>query len=599
MNDVAKKINGDTKQKVFDWLLFKRLFKYTKGYRLSYLIAILFNIFDTLLSSYTPLINKDILDLLGENTINFNAVLFKILLYGVVILGSMLSYYIESMILRRVGNKIVYKIREDVFVSIEGLSIGQLNEIPVGKLVTRAGNDVNVLYELYTSILTNMLRNVFMLLEISIIMFFLNVKLALIVLISAPVVVIIAYIFRKYSRRAHREVRKGVSDINAFLSENISGMKVTQVFNQEDKKLKEFDEKNNKLRQAHIKEIIIFGVFRPLIYIIYIAIVVTVFWIGADIAMTSDIITYAVLFTFYEYISRFFGPLQNIADQFNRLQSAFSAAERIFVVLDSKSDIVEIDNPIKVDHLRGEIEFKDVWFAYVPDEWVLKGVSFKINAKETVAFVGTTGSGKTTILSLICRNYDIQKGEILIDGIDIKQYEIASLRRNIGQMLQDVFLFSGTILSNIQMRDEEITVDDVRSASEYVNADKFINKLPHLYDEEVKERGKNFSSGQKQLLSFARTIAHKPNIMILDEATANIDSETEILIQDSLTKMMNIGTMLIVAHRLSTVQHANKIIVLSHGEIVEQGTHQELLAMHGRYYKLYLLQYHHEQMKDE
>ena len=324
--------------------------------------------------------------------------------------------------------------------------------------------------------------------------------------------------------------------------------------------------------------------------------IVLVLWTGSNEIIrlgANTVLTYSLLFTFYQYVDRFFSPLQQLAEQFNVLQSAFASSERIFEMLDTESEIVEAEDAIEADHLLGEIEFKNVWFKYVEDEWVLKDVSFKVKAKETVAFVGATGSGKTTILSLIVRNYDIQKGQILIDGIDIKKYKISSLRKNIGQMLQDVFLFSGTIESNIKMKDENISLEDIKHASEYVNADKFIEDLPNKYLEEVRERGNNFSSGQRQLLSFARTIVHKPNIMILDEATANIDSETEILIQDSLEKMMNIGTMLIVAHRLSTIQHADKIIVLRKGEIIEEGSHQELLKQKGQYYKLYQLQYHH------
>ena len=321
--------------------------------------------------------------------------------------------------------------------------------------------------------------------------------------------------------------------------------------------------------------------------------VTLVLFIGGKEFLTTGLVGYVTIYTFYLYIEQFFQPIQQLADQFNTLQSAMAASERIFDIIDTDPLIKDKEDAIELEDIKGRIEFKNVWFAYVGEEWILKDVSFTIEEKQTVAFVGATGSGKTTILSLIVRNYDIQKGQILIDGIDIKKYKISSLRKNVGQMLQDVFLFSGTIESNIKMKDENITLEDIKEASRYVNADKFIEELPDQYNEIVRERGNNFSSGQRQLLSFARTIVHKPNIMILDEATANIDSETEILIQDSLEKMMNIGTMLIVAHRLSTVQHADKIIVLKKGEIIEEGNHQELLKLKGQYYKLYQLQYHH------
>lgn len=583
-------------KKGLDMALFKRLFAYTKGYRKMYVFILFLAASSTGLGLLVPFVNGKILEYLGEKDIDFNKIFYLVIALTLCIFLSLVIQYFQNILLHKQGNKIIYSVRSEVFEKIESLSIKQLNNIPVGKMVTRVGSDVNVLYELYTNVLVNLTTNVFTIIGVVIFMFVLHAKLALITLIVCPVVVVLSYIFRKASRKAHRKVRNCITDVNSFLSENISGMKITQIFNQEEKKLREFDERNNALKKASFKEIIVFAVFRPSIYVLYILMIVLVLWTGSNEIIrlgANTVLTYSLLFTFYQYVDRFFSPLQQLAEQFNVLQSAFASSERIFEMLDTESDIVEEEDAIEAEHLLGEIEFKNVWFKYVEDEWVLKDVSFKVNAKETVAFVGATGSGKTTILSLIVRNYDIQKGQILIDGIDIKKYKISSLRKNIGQMLQDVFLFSGTIESNIKMKDENISLEDIKHASEYVNADKFIEDLPNKYLEEVRERGNNFSSGQRQLLSFARTIVHKPNIMILDEATANIDSETEILIQDSLEKMMNIGTMLIVAHRLSTIQHADKIIVLRKGEIIEEGSHQELLKQKGQYYKLYQLQYHH------
>ena len=358
--------------------------------------------------------------------------------------------------------------------------------------------------------------------------------------------------------------------------------------------MQDFLDKSNKLKKAKQNQIFVFGVFRPMVYMLYISSVLCLLFLGGKGyiqpgSVLGQTFTSGMIVTFYMYISRFFNPIQTLAEQFNLLQSAFASAEKIFTILDMEPNVVDEPDAIELDDIKGEIEFKDVWFAYIPGEWVLKGVSFHVHPKETVAFVGSTGSGKSTILSLIVRNYDIQKGQILIDGMDIKKIKISSLRRHFGQMLQDVFLFSGTIRSNILLREEGISDEEVMEACRYVNADSFINKLEHGLDEPVRERGNNFSAGQRQLLSFARTIIHKPSVMILDEATANID--TEILIQDSLEKMKNIGTMLIVAHRLSTIQHANNIILLSHGQILEQGDHQHLLSLHGRYYQLYTLQY--------
>jgi ATP-binding cassette subfamily B protein len=416
-----------------------------------------------------------------------------------------------------------------------------------------------------------------------------------------PFVVIFAFIFRKFSRKAHRKVKNGTTDINIFLSEHLSGMKIIQIFNREERKQQTFEEKNITLRRAKLGQMFVFGIFRPMVYMLYISSVLCLFYLGArgyidNWSFLGQVVTSGVIVSFYSYINKFFNPIQNLAEQFNRLQAAFASAEKIFTIFDIVPEVVDEPDAIELDHIEGNIEFKNVWFSYLPDEWVLRDVSFKVNAGDTVAFVGATGSGKTTILSLICRNYDIQKGQILIDGIDIKKIKISSLRRHFGQMLQDVFLFSGTIRSNIILGLEGVDDEEIIKSCEYVNADKFINKLEGGLDEVVRERGNNFSAGQRQLLSFARTIIHKPSVMILDEATANIDTETEVLIQDSLEKMMNIGTMLMVAHRLSTIQHADNIIVLSHGEIVEQGNHVELLKQKGRYYKLYTLQYHKEKL---
>ena len=435
-------------------------------------------------------------------------------------------------------------------------------------------------------------------------MLILNYQLTLMVLAIVPFIALYSIIFRKFSRKVFRTVKDGTTGINTFLSENLSGMKVIQIFNREDEKKAEFDEKNKFLGKAKNQQIFVFGIFRPIIYMLYVATVLCLLYLGGkgyiqDTEFLGQTIDVATLVTFYMYVSKFFNPIQSLAEQFNFLQSAFASAEKIFAVMDIKPDIVDAPDAIELGELKGEIEFRNVWFAYNPDQWILKDVSFKVKAGETVAFVGSTGSGKTTILSLLCRNYDIQKGEILIDGIDIRRVKIASLRRHFGQMLQDVFLFSGTIRSNLILRDERFTDEEILEACRYVNANHFIDKLSGGLDEEVRERGNNFSAGQRQLLSFARTILHKPEIMILDEATANIDTETELLIQDSLEKMMNIGTMLMVAHRLSTIQHADNIIVLSHGEIVEQGSHAALLEKKGRYYGLYTLQQSKEKLKNQ
>ena len=584
-----------------DLTIIKRLLQYMEGHFKTLIFAFVLMIIAVIFDVCLPMIVNIVITELGQGNINFSVVLFYVILYGVLMLTTYVLQYIQSISLQKMGQKIMYKIREDVFVAIESLSIAQLNEIPVGKLVTRVTSDTNTLNEMYTTLIINLIRNILTIIAVIIMMFLLNVKLTLLVLSVVPVLLVTSIIFRKYSRKAYREVRANVSNVNAFLSENLSGMKIIQVFNQENKKYKEFSKKNNQLKNSNLKEVWTFAIFRPVIYVLYmIALLLVVYFaandsltiLGNPLSTTKEIAAAAaIIVTFQQYIGRLFEPIQVLADQFNIMQSAFASSERIFEILDTKPTVVNSVDAIELDHLDGNIEFKNVWFAYKEDEWVLKDISFTIKAGETAAFVGATGSGKTTILSLIVRNYDIQKGQILIDGIDIKKIKIESLRKNIGQMLQDVFLFSGTIFSNIQMYDENVTLKDVKRASEYVNLAPFIKKLPKQYSEEVRERGNNFSNGQRQLLSFARTITYKPSIMILDEATANIDTETEVLIQDSLEKMRNIGTMLVVAHRLSTIQHSDKIIVIKKGEKIEEGTHQELLKQQGYYYKLYKLQY--------
>lgn len=584
--------------------LFINLLKYMKGFHWYYIVGLLMMAFLVLVDLFIPYLTGLSLKYLGMEVIPFKKIILLIIVAGILIVASSIITYAQTIVLNLAGHRIILRIRSKVMSHIQSLSHEQFNEIPVGKLVTRVTSDVNVLWDMYTHIILNLIKNVVTIIGVFIAMFMLNAELALILLIIVPFILVFTYIFRRYSRKVHRVVRDNVSNMNSFLSENISGMKIIQVFNQEDKKYEEFKQNNEQLKKSLIKEIFVFGIFRPSIYVLYITSVIIVLWFGGSQAIKLNLglievgITFDVLYTFYQYVSRFFNPIQALADQFNTLQSAFASAEKIFSILDIEPIIVDSEDAIDME-ITGDIEFKDVWFSYVPDEWVLKGVSFHIKANQTVAFVGKTGSGKTTILSLIVRNYDIQKGQILIDGVDIKKIKLECLRSQFGQMLQDVFLFSGNIKDNIQLYDENITQEDVEESSKYVNANKFIERLPNKYEEEVRERGNNFSLGQRQLMSFARAIVHKPKIMILDEATANIDTESESLIQDSLKKIMADGTVLVVAHRLSTIQHADNIIVFNEGEIAEQGNHQELLKQRGRYYNLYSLQFAKEEIKNK
>ena len=494
--------------------------------------------------------------------------------------------YIESMLLQKAGQRIIYRLRMDVFTHIQNMSQNQFNEMPVGSLVTRVCNYTQSMSDLFTNVIVNVIKNVLYVVTVYAVMFFYSWKLSLIMAVPVVIVAISSFIFSRIVHKIFTKERKTISDMNTYLNENLSGMKITQIFNQQRYKDSEFIEKNDNVRKARFQVILCFGIYRPFITLIYISSVAVNFYFGWIFAMSAgDIVAY------YQLISRFFNPIQNLADQLNNLQKAFTASERLFNLMDVKPDVLDSEDAIEIDHFEGKIEFKNVWFAYEDEDWILRDVSFTILPKQTVAFVGATGAGKTTILSLIVRNYEIQKGQILIDDIDITHIKIESLRAKIGQMLQDVFLFSGSIRDNITLHDTKYHDDEIMRVCEYVNADSFIKKLPKGLDEEVIERGENFSQGQRQLLSFARTVLADPQILILDEATANIDTETEVLIQESLEKIKNIGTMLVVAHRLSTIQHADQIMVLQKGEILEHGNHQELLAKHGYYYKLYKLQF--------
>ena len=583
-----------------DGEIVRRLVQYAKPYGGKFIIVGFLVLFSISYDIASPLIVGYIEELVvGDFTLDH--LFASVAVYAGVLVFSMLSTYFQAVILQKVGQRIISDLREDLFTHIESLAHEQLNEIPVGKLVTRVTNDTNAISMMFTNLLVNLTKNAFVILGILVAMLCLNDELTLMVLCFVPFIVIFTVIFRKFSRRAYRKVKDATTDINTYLSENLSGIKVTQIFGREDEKMTEFRQKSQTLARANQEQIFVFGVFRPLVYMLYISSILCLFYLGGMGHLTGatflgQSISSGTIVTFYMYISKFFTPIQNLAEQFNWLQSAFASSEKVFSIMDIEPKMQDAPDAIELEDIKGEIEFKDVWFSYIPGEWVLQGVSFHVNPRQTVAFVGSTGSGKSTILSLICRNYEFQRGEILIDGIDIRKIKISCLRKHFGQMLQDVFLFSGTIRSNIVLREENIPDEEIMEVCRYVNADHFINKLDHGLDEEVRERGNNFSAGQRQLLSFARTILHKPSVMILDEATANIDTETELLIQDSLEKMRSVGTMLIVAHRLSTIQHADNIIVLSHGKILEQGTHQQLLARHGRYYQLYTLQYHKEQL---
>ena len=600
MKDKKEAIGFDRHMK--DGEIIRRLSKYALRQWPSFLLVLLLMVFSIVYDIVSPLVIGDLTESIQNETFTLPYLYTSVAVYASILAVSMVCTYIQAIVLQKTGQRILSALREDIFTHIESLSHEQLNHIPVGKLVTRVTNDTGAISMMFTHIIVNLVKNVFVILGVLVAMLCLNYALTLMVLCFVPFIVIFTVIFRKFSRRAYRRVKDGTTDINTFLSENLSGMKIIQIFNREAHKKNEFDRKNQALGKSKRDQIFVFGIFRPVVYMLYVASVMCLFYLGGKGVIQNQeflgqMITGGTVVTFYMYINKFFNPIQSLAEQFNWLQSAMASAEKIFTVFDMVPEIQDSPDAVEPEEIKGEIEFRDVWFAYVPGEWVLKGVSFKVEAGQTVAFVGATGSGKTTILSLICRHYDIQQGQILIDGRDIKEIKISALRRHFGQMLQDVFLFSGTVRSNILLGLEGVDDNEVMEACRYVNAHHFIDKLAGGLDEPVRDRGNNLSAGQRQLLSFARVIVHKPSVMILDEATANIDTETEVLIQDSLEKMMNIGTMLMVAHRLSTIRHADNIIVLSHGEIVEQGNHDQLVALGGRYYELHKLMADEERLR--
>ncbi len=573
-----------------DGEIVKRLLAYAKPFILPFVVTFMLMIFTVVLGLLGPYLIGRSMDIINKDNISLNDLFTTLSIFGVsIVLGSVFNYA-QTIILQKTGQSIIYNIREEIFTHLEYHDVNYLHSTPIGALVTRVTNDTNTLNEMYTSVIVSVFKNVLMVIGIIVAMFLINSTLTWYVLLVVPFIIFFSFIFRMFSRKAYRRVRANLSKVNAFLAEHLSGMKIIQIFNQEQAKFEEFDVRNTRLKKSYYKQILIFGIYRPTMYFLFMATTVLVYFTGG-LSVIEGIITIGTLIAFQQYIGRFFEPIQQLAEQFNILQSAFASSERIFGILDTKPTINDDPDAIELEDMKGQIEFKNVWFAYIDEQWILKDVSFKVNAKESVAFVGATGAGKTTILALITRNFDIQKGQILIDGIDITKIKKQHLRKYIGQMLQDVFMFSGTIRSNIKLRNDEISDEKMIQACKYVNANHFIEKLDNTYDERVKERGNNFSTGQRQLLSFARTIVHDPKVMILDEATSNIDTETEQLIQESLKKMMSIGTMLIVAHRLSTIQHVDKIIVLSKGEIIEQGSHQELLKNKKHYYSLYRLQY--------
>ena len=565
-----------------------RLIAYMKPYAHGVIFALLLVLGLTSFDLYRPMLVGDAIDTFGANG-DYDVIIATAIKYAVVLALSFVFNIAQTWILQKTGQNIILQIRKDLYRHIQSLGSRYFDITPVGKLVTRVTNDVEALNEMYSGILVQLFRNIVKIVGLAGVMLVLDVRLAAISFVLMPLVIGLTVLCQKIARNIYRLYRTRLTDINTFLSEHLSGMKIIQIFGRQERKFEEFHDKNTKLYKAFYREMLMYAVFRPLIYILSILSLMIVLWFGSR-NVFDEIISVGTLYIFSNYIRSFFDPIQELAEQFSTLQSSIASAEKIFTVMDEDEFIPEVENPKQPDKIIGKIEFDHVWFAYDGKNYVLKDVSFVINPGEKVAFVGATGAGKSSILNLIGRYYDIQKGHIYIDGIDIRQLSKKKLRSAIGQMQQDVFIFEGDVAYNIRLNDDDITDVQVKAAAEYVNASHFIEKLSQGYHEPVTERGATFSAGERQLLSFARTLAHNPSILVMDEATANIDTETEILIQEALEKLMDGRTTIMVAHRLSTIQHADCIMVMHKGRICERGTHRELLEQDGIYRKLYELQ---------
>ena len=565
-----------------------RLIAYMKPYAHWVIFALLLVLGLTAFDLYRPMLVGDAIDTFGANG-DYDVIIATAIKYAVVLALSFAFNIAQTWILQKTGQNIILQMRKDLYRHIQSLGSRYFDITPVGKLVTRVTNDVEALNEMYSGILVQLFRNIVKIVGLAGVMLVLDVRLAAISFVLMPLVIGLTVLCQKIARNIYRLYRTRLTDINTFLSEHLSGMKIIQIIGRQERKFEEFHDKNTKLYKAFYREMLMYAVFRPIIYILSILSLMIVLWFGSR-NVFDEIISVGTLYIFSNYIRSFFDPIQELAEQFSTLQSSIASAEKIFTVMDEDEFIPEVENPKQPDKITGKIEFDHVWFAYDGENYVLKDVSFVINPGEKVAFVGATGAGKSSILNLIGRYYDIQKGHIYIDGIDIRQLSKKQLRSAIGQMQQDVFIFEGDVAYNIRLNDDAITDAQVKAAAEYVNASHFIEKLPQGYHEPVTERGATFSAGERQLLSFARTLAHNPSILVMDEATANIDTETEILIQEALEKLMDGRTTIMVAHRLSTIQHADCIMVMHKGRICERGTHRELLEQDGIYRKLYELQ---------
>ncbi len=582
----------DSLGKVYDSRLMKRLLRYLKPYKWGVLFALIL----LLTSSGLYLIGPHLIKIAIDEYImknNMGGLSYIALIYLFILIFGFVMKFFHTYIMQIIGQKVMYDMRMEIFTHLQGLSVSFFNRNPVGRLITRVTTDVDALNELFASGVVTIFGDIFTLLGIIVFLLYYNVKLALITFSVVPILFIAAFLFKIKVRKSFREVRIRIARINSFLQESITGMKIVQIFNREEKNFGKFDSLNKDYLDAYLQTIFYYALFYPAVEIISSLAIALIVWYGG-INVLKNALSLGSLIAFITYAQRFYQPIRDLSEKYNILQSAMAASERIFKLLDTKISIPESPKPVKIKEISGDIEFKNVWFAYNED-YVLKDISFKVKRGQSIAFVGATGAGKSTIINLLARFYDPDRGAVFIDGIDIKNMSKKTLRENIGVVLQDVFLFSGDIKYNISLGDNNISFEKIRKAAVEVNIEKFISRLPNGYSEDIRERGSILSFGQRQLLAFARALVYDPQILVLDEATSNVDTETEILIQNAVKKLMNGRTSIIIAHRLSTIQNADKIIVIHKGGIREVGTHQQLLAKRGIYYKLYLLQYKNQE----
>lgn len=575
--------------KAYDAKLMKRLLTYIKPYRKYVILAIFMNIIVAALPSLRPVLTKIAVDNNIANKDYHGLLLIILALFGILIFQSIVQYFL-TYFTELIGQKTIYDLRTQLFAHVQKLSLKYFDKVPIGRTVTRVTNDVDALNEMFSSGIVEIFSDVFVIIWIFVFMFSMSWDLALVTLAVMPVLVFATFLFRKKVRETYRDVRKHLARLNSYMQEHITGMNVVQIFAKQKSELKKFSSINNDHKVANIKSIFYYAIFYPFIELLNSIAIGLIIWYGGGEVIQKHL-SIGVLFAFIQFVEMFWRPVRDLSEKYNILQGAMAASERIFKLLDDNTIIPNPKEPVKLDSFKGEIEFKNVWFAYNPGEYVLKNISFKINPGETVAIVGATGAGKSSIINILSRFYEIEKGTITLDGIDIRTLDERELRKHISVVLQDVFLFSGDIKTNISLGNEEITEDKIIEAAKTVGADKFISQLPNKYNEEVKEKGATLSVGQRQLISFARALAYDPQILILDEATSSIDTETEILIQNAIQKLLVGRTSIVIAHRLSTIQNADKILVMHKGELKEMGNHQELLAKKGIYYKLYQLQY--------